>query len=161
MGSLLSLCCSQKSTPDWVVRMFLTHWAAARFTSILTHNHSTDNHNKYHHKPLTATHFHFTAVQLFTVPLLSECIIHTVENNVETLRLCGGEERHGLFKEGVSAMEQGDSGEIHWTQFSQTTACRLCGKRFVLCLNLQTFKKTGTNQTLQTRPRPQQIDAVE
>lgn len=45
MGSLLSLCCSQKSTPDWVARMFVRHWAAACRTSILTWRQNTEYSN--------------------------------------------------------------------------------------------------------------------
>lgn len=60
---------------------------------------------------------------------MGECVVRAVEDDVKTLRLCGAEERHGLFIEGVSAMEQGDGGEINRTQFSQTASCCLCGEK--------------------------------
>lgn len=65
---------------------------------------------------------------------MGECVVCAVEDDVKTLRLCGAEERHRLFIERVSAMEQGDGGEIDRTQFSETAPCRLCGKRFVFVL---------------------------
>lgn len=61
-----------------------------------------------------------------TVPLLSQRLVHAVEDDVDALRLAGGEERRGLGVEGVSAAEQGDAGEVHRTQFSQTAARCLC-----------------------------------
>lgn len=78
---------------------------------------------------------------------MSECVVHAVENNVQTLRLCGGEERHSLFIEGVSAVEQGDGGEIYRTQLSETAPCCLCRERFVFVL--VNHLKTETNQTVQ------------
>lgn len=71
---------------------------------------------------------------------MSECVVHAVEDDVKTLCLSGGEERHSLFIEGVSAMKQGDGGEINRAQFSQTAACCLCRKRFVF-LKLKIMKR--------------------
>lgn len=60
-----------------------------------------------------------------TVPLVSERVVHAVEDDENTLILSSDEERHGLFVQGVSAMKQGDGREIHRTQLSQTAACCL------------------------------------
>ena len=56
---------------------------------------------------------------------MSERVVHAVEDDENTLILSGDEERHGLFVQGVSAMKQGDGGEIHRTQLPETAACCL------------------------------------
>lgn len=62
------------------------------------------------------------------VPGLSERVIHAVEGDVMLLQLGGGEETRRLLIEGVSAMKQGDGGEIHRSHFTQTAAHGLCTK---------------------------------
>lgn len=66
------------------------------------------------------------------VPGLSERLIHAVEGDVKLLQLGGGEEAGRALVEGVSAMKQGDAGQVHRSQFSQTAAHRLCTKGFAL-----------------------------
>lgn len=61
--------------------------------------------------------------------MLSECIVHAVEDDVKTLWLNRGEESRSLLIEEVSAMEQGDGGEIYRAQFSQTAPCCLWKKQ--------------------------------
>lgn len=75
-----------------------------------------------------------------TVPLVSERVVHAVEDDENALILSGDEERHGLFVQGVSAMKQGDGREIHRTQLSQTAACCLWGERFVF-VRMKTMKR--------------------
>lgn len=61
------------------------------------------------------------------VPRLSERVVHAVEGDVKLLQLGGGETGSPLV-EGLSAMKQGNGGEIHRSQFSQTAAHCLCAQ---------------------------------
>lgn len=61
-------------------------------------------------------------------PGLGERLVHAAEDDVELLQLGGGEERRGLLVERVSAVQQGDGGEVHRAQFPQAAAHRLCSK---------------------------------
>lgn len=136
MGSLESLCSSQNWTPEGVARMFLMHWAAACLTLILAGESASSNR-----------HFFFQTNRggksRQVVPLLSQCLVHAVEDDVDPLRLAGAEERRSLCVQGVSAAKEGDAGEIHRAQLSQTAACRLCRGNVTL---VQGEKKQGARR---------------
>lgn len=75
---------------------------------------------------------------------MDQSIVHAVEDDEDAPQLRGVEERHGLLKEGVSAVQQGDGGHVHRTQFSQTAACRLCDRRFQFDeVNIKTISNSG------------------
>lgn len=75
---------------------------------------------------------------------MDQSIVHAVEDDEDAPQLRGVEERHGLLKEGVSAVQQGDGGQVHRTQFSQTAACRLCDTTFQFDeVNIQTISNSG------------------
>ena len=58
-------------------------------------------------------------------PVVSEGVVHAIQQDVEALGVAGGEQGHGPGVEGVSAVQQGDGGQVDGTQLSQAAPCRL------------------------------------
>lgn len=101
--------------------MFFTHRAAARLTSILTDKHNNlKTHTSLLHKLVTTE---------LCVPLLCERLVHAVQDDVNTLRLRRGQKGRRFFIEEISAVKEGNGGQVNWTQFSQTAACCRCRKK--------------------------------
>ena len=66
-----------------------------------------------------------TWMRAHAVPVVSEGVVHAVQQDVEALGVAGGKQGHSPGVEGVSAVQQGDGGQVNGAQLSHAAPCRL------------------------------------